>query len=232
MTEASNGASHYLVVGGPRLGALADPDVDGQPTAAADGDDVLDGNDDEDGVVFLTALEPGEPASIQVTGTDGAYLDAWIDWNGDGDWDDAGEQIATDYLLDGTAQTLIVTVPTVAEGAVLGDNLVMWGGEFGRTPKIQWEAPWNGGRGHYGPVFSSVVAGGGFQGGQVVGASDARGERVKDRPVYPWDTIGSMYELLGIDSNATLRHPQGKAVRLTLSSEDGVESGGRLTEIT
>ena len=45
--------------------------------------------------------------------------------------------------------------------------------------------PWNGGRGHYGKVFSRVVAGGGFKGGQVVGASDAKGEEVKDRPVYP-----------------------------------------------
>ena len=41
------------------------------------------------------------------------------------------------------------------------------------------------------------MAGGGFKGGRVVGASDAKGEQVKERPVYPCDLIGSMYELLG-----------------------------------
>jgi len=76
-----------------------------------------------------------------------------------------------------------------------------------------------------------VVAGGGFQGGRVVGASDARGEDVKQRPVYPCDLIGSMYELLGIDPDATLPHPQGLTVRATPSGADGVKIRGRLKEI-
>ena len=62
----------------------------------------------------------------------------------------------------------------LSERGLLDSTIVWWGGEFGRTPKVQWEAPWNGGRGHYGKVFSAVLAGGGFKGGQVVGASDAR----------------------------------------------------------
>ena len=119
----------------------------------------------------------------------------------------------------------------LSDHGLLDSTIVWWSGEFGRRPKIQWEAPWNGGRGHYGPVFSAVVAGGGFKGGQVVGASDAKGEQVKERPVYPWDLIGSMYELLGIDPEQTLRHPQGQLVRLTPSSAEGVEIGGRLNEI-
>ena len=98
-------------------------------------------------------------------------------------------------------------------------------------PKSQWEAPWNGGRNHWGKVFSAVVAGGGFKGGQVVGASDAKGEEVKDRPVYPCDLIGSMYELLGIDTAATLPHPLGLVARVTPAPEDKVPSGGRLKEI-
>ncbi|NQT17381.1 MAG: DUF1501 domain-containing protein, partial [Planctomycetes bacterium] len=96
---------------------------------------------------------------------------------------------------------------------------------------VQWEPPWNGGRAHYGQVFSSVVAGGGFQGGRVVGASDAKGEEVLDRPVYPWDLIGSIYELLGIDPEGTLPHPQGRTVRVTPSEADGLPTGGRLREI-
>ncbi|MBN2024666.1 MAG: DUF1501 domain-containing protein [Pirellulales bacterium] len=119
----------------------------------------------------------------------------------------------------------------LAGRGLLDSTIVWWSGEFGRTPRVQWEAPWNGGRGHYGNVFSAVVAGGGFVGGRVVGASDERGEEVKDRPVYPWDLIGSMYALLGIDPNATLPHPQGLAVRATPSADEGYESGGRLVEI-
>ena len=119
----------------------------------------------------------------------------------------------------------------LSERGLLDSTIVWWGGEFGRRPRIQWEPPWNGGRGHYGTVFSSVVAGGGFKGGRVVGASDARAEQVADRPVYPWDLIGSMYELLGIDPKARLPHPQGKVALATPSESDGYETGGRLTEI-
>jgi uncharacterized protein (DUF1501 family) len=112
------------------------------------------------------------------------------------------------------------------------DSTIVWcGGEFGRTPKVQWEAPWNGGRGHWGKVFSVLVAGGGFKGGHVVGASDEHGEEVKERPVYPVDLIGSMYELLGIDGNAKLPNPEGLDLRVLPTAADGVKSGGRLKEI-
>jgi len=63
----------------------------------------------------------------------------------------------------------------LSDRGLLESTIVWWSGEFGRTPKIQWEPPWSGGRGHYGPVFSAVLAGGGFKGGRVVGASDRRG---------------------------------------------------------
>jgi len=119
----------------------------------------------------------------------------------------------------------------LSDRGLLDSTIVWWGGEFGRTPKVQWEAPWNGGRGHYGKVFSAVVAGGGFKGGRVVGASDAKGEEVKERPVYPVDLIASMYELLGIDPDGKLTHPQGLTVRVTPSAADGVKMGGRLKEI-
>jgi hypothetical protein len=119
----------------------------------------------------------------------------------------------------------------LSDRGLLDSTIVWWSGEFGRTPKVLWEPPWNGGRGHYGHVFSAVVAGGGFRGGSVVGKSDEKGTEVVDRPVYPWDLIGSMYELLGIDPDSTLPHPQGMNVRLTQSVAEGVPSGGRLKEI-
>lgn len=119
----------------------------------------------------------------------------------------------------------------LAERGLLESTIVWWGGEFGRTPKVQWEPPWNGGRGHFGKVFSHVVAGGGFKGGHVVGSSTETGEEVKERPVYPVDLVGSIYDLLGIDGTAKLPHPQGLDVTVLPALDGTVKSGGRLTEI-
>jgi hypothetical protein len=119
----------------------------------------------------------------------------------------------------------------LAARGLLDTTIVWWSGEFGRTPRVQWEAPWNGGRNHFGRVFSVVLAGGGFQGGRVVGASDARGEEVRERPVYPADVIGTIYDLLGIDANATLPHPQGERVHVLPTDGHGMKPGGRLVEI-
>ncbi|MEI6561702.1 MAG: DUF1501 domain-containing protein [Verrucomicrobiota bacterium] len=114
---------------------------------------------------------------------------------------------------------------------LLESTMVWCGGEFGRTPKVDWSAPWNGGRGHWGKVFSSLIAGGGFQGGHVVGASDARGEELKERPVYPWDLLGSMYEQLGIDPDGAFPRVAEGAARITQPLTEGIKSGGRLREI-
>ena len=119
----------------------------------------------------------------------------------------------------------------LATHGLLDSTIVWWGGEFGRTPKVLNESPWNGGRNHYGKAFCHMVAGGGFKGGQVVGATDARGEEVKERPIYPWDLVGSIYELMGIDTAATLPHPLGLPARVTPGKEEKLESGGRLREI-
>lgn len=114
---------------------------------------------------------------------------------------------------------------------LLDSTIVWWGGEFSRTPKVQWEAPWNGGRNHHGKSLCHLVAGGGFKGGHVVGSTTATGEEVKERPIYPTDLIGSMYELLGIDGEAKLPHPQGLDVRVMPVKTEGLATGGRLTEI-
>lgn len=119
----------------------------------------------------------------------------------------------------------------LSDRGLLESTIVWWGGEFGRTPRVMYEPPWNGGRGHFGSVFSAVVAGGGFRGGQVLGASDARGEEVKERPVHPAEVLRSIYALLGIDPGARLPHPQGLDVRVSpTASEDG-KAGALLSEI-
>ena len=130
--------------------------------------------------------------------------------------------------LDAGMSTLL---QDLSDRGLLDSTIVWWGGEFGRTPKVDWGSPWNGGRHHFGACFTSVVAGGGFKGGHVLGASDATGEHVKERPVYPCDLIGSIYELLGIDPEGTLPHPQSLTVHLTPKADEGYKMGGRLKEL-
>lgn len=119
----------------------------------------------------------------------------------------------------------------LSDHGLLDSTIVWWGGEFGRTPRVQWDPPWNGGRNHYGKAFCHVVAGGGFKGGRVVGATNATGEEVKERPIYPLDLIGSIYELLGVDGGAKLPHPQGLDVHVLPGKADGLAMSSRLTEI-
>ena len=128
-------------------------------------------------------------------------------------------------------QGMATLLQDLSDRGLLDSTIVWWSGEFGRTPKVQWEAPWNGGRGHHGKVFSAVVAGGGFKGGQVIGASDAKGDEVQDRPVYPCDLIAGIYQQLGIAPEARLPHPTGEVARVVPTAADGVKSGGPLREI-
>jgi hypothetical protein len=128
-------------------------------------------------------------------------------------------------------QGLAMLLEDLQERGLLSTTLVWCCGEFGRSPKVDWQPPWNGGRNHHGNVFSVLVAGGGFKGGQVVGASDTNGEDVKDRPVYPVDLLGSIYALSGIDMNAKLPHPMGLEAHVLPAPGEGVKSAGLLTEI-
>jgi uncharacterized protein (DUF1501 family) len=126
---------------------------------------------------------------------------------------------------------LAMLLEDLAQRGLLDNTIVWCCGEFGRSPKVNWEAPWNGGRNHYGKVFTVLVAGGGFKGGHVVGSSDATGAEVKDRPVYPVDLVGTMYDLLGIDGTAQLPHPQNQVVKVLPGADEGFPTGGRLKEI-
>jgi len=96
---------------------------------------------------------------------------------------------------------------------------------------VATEAPWFGGRQHWGQAFSAVVAGGGFKGGALVGSTDARGENLRDRPVYPWDLAAGIYKLLGIDPQGKLPHPQGCVAYVTPLATGSLPSGGVLQEI-
>ena len=96
-TTAANDGARHRIVPGFHLGAEeTDAEPDGQPTPGADGDD-QHGLDDEQGVEWLTRIVPGEEAWVRVSVTDisgqGSVLDAWFDFDRNGNWDDPGEKI-------------------------------------------------------------------------------------------------------------------------------------------
>lgn len=148
-----------------------------------------------------------------------------INYNG---WDTHKTHFTTMNQKMPEFDSAVATLLEDLEQRGLLDSTIVWcSGEFGRTPRILWNEPWNGGRGHFADCFSGFVAGGGFVGGQVIGETNATAEEVVDRPVYPQDLIGSIYQQVGIDPDGTILNGEGKDVPLTLPSE----GKGRLTEI-
>jgi len=136
---ASIGASHII---DPRtyMGATVDMDPDGQPTAAADGDDTDADGDDEDGVTFDTPLIPGQMAQITVDASiAGAFISVWIDFDGDGSWD----PVATDYVVQSVMSVagdnvfpLIPVPPTAIPGTRAYVRV-----RFTTMPQIPYDGP-------------------------------------------------------------------------------------------
>ncbi|MDW8080057.1 MAG: DUF1501 domain-containing protein [Thermoguttaceae bacterium] len=149
-----------------------------------------------------------------------------------GGWDTHANHFATMRrqcpMLD---QGLAALIEDLHRRGLLNSTLVWCTGEFGRTPRVSWEPPWNGGRHHYGRVFTVLVAGGGLKGGRVVGATDDKGENVKDRPVYPVDLLGTFYLLAGIDAKAELPDPLGLGARVLDPEGEQMPSAGLLEEL-
>jgi uncharacterized repeat protein (TIGR01451 family) len=118
-TQGAGSASHRVdPVTALRLGVCVDTEPDGQPNPAAAGDDTTAGTsrvgncfDDEDGVTFTSVLAACQAAQATVVSTGGGLLDAWIDFNADGDFDDAGEQIFTNQALVNGSNPLSFNVP-------------------------------------------------------------------------------------------------------------------------
>lgn len=136
-----------------------------------------------------------------------------------------------DSMLPNLDKALSALIADLDQRGLLDSTIVLCGGEFGRTPKVLWEAPWNGGRAHFGKTFSYLVAGGGFQGGKVLGKTDRTGENVAERPVAPCDLIGTVYLLMGIDPYGTLPHVSEGNLPILPSLLDKKKSYGLLYEI-
>ena len=111
-TVGDGGAGHGLG-SGRFLGAAVDAESDGQPSAAASGDD-LGGSDDEDGVALPAQFVPCTTAVVGVTVSMNAFVNGWIDFNNYGDWSDSGEWVIADYLQTAGIRNDAVAVPCTA----------------------------------------------------------------------------------------------------------------------
>jgi len=110
--------------------------------------------------------------------------------------------------LDPAMSTLI---KDLSDRGLLEDTLVIWMGEFGRTPRI---SP-NEGRDHYPAAWSTALAGGGVRGGQVYGSTDAEGARVVDKPVAVPNYFATLAKLLGIDPAREMMSPVGRPIAVS-----------------
>jgi uncharacterized protein (DUF1501 family) len=101
-------------------------------------------------------------------------------------------------------------VADLAQRGLLDKTMVVWMGEFGRTPKINPNA----GRDHHGRANSVLLFGAGIPGGLVLGRTDANGDAPAERPVTPADLASVLYHKLGIDPETKYDAPDGRPIRL------------------
>jgi hypothetical protein len=99
----------------------------------------------------------------------------------------------------------------LAARGLLDETLVVWMGEFGRTPRINR----GGGRDHWGHVFSGALAGGGVRGGQVIGSSDRIGGQPRDGMVRPQDLAATVYHCLGYSGHTEVRDTLGRPLAIS-----------------
>jgi len=116
-TKLVNNGARHTVVAGVFMGNLIDAELDGQPNATATGDD-LAGLADEDGVVLISVLVPGETSTVRVTASVSGFLSAWLDYNADGSWATPGDQIFNNVPVNPGANILNFNVPfSAAQGS-------------------------------------------------------------------------------------------------------------------
>ncbi|HZV06582.1 MAG TPA: DUF1501 domain-containing protein [Gemmataceae bacterium] len=144
----------------------------------------------------------------------------------EGGWDTHGfggkpmYPILKKYLLPIANQSLPALLEDLDQRGLLDETLVVWVGEFGRTPRINKQA----GRDHWPQCYTALLAGGGVKRGHVHGASDKIGAYPVNDPVRPEDLSATMFHLLGIDPETEIRD----AVNRPLPISPGETIGGVL----
>ena len=137
-----------------------------------------------------------------------------VNWHDDGRnfWDTHGDnfnRLKRD-LMPPADQGFAALLDDLSERGLLDETLVVWAGEFGRTPRVI-----NGsGREHWPRCYSVAMAGGGIQGGQTYGASDRWAAYPARDPVSPDDLGATILHALGIDPAAEVTDPVGRPLRI------------------
>lgn len=139
----------------------------------------------------------------------------FVEVNQDG-WDTHDDNFTRTANNNSTIdQPMAQLVADLKQRGMLDRTLVIWMGEFGRTPRINPRA----GRDHYPRAFNVVLAGGGVRGGQVIGETDAGGVDVKNRPVTVSDLFRTIYKTLGIDADHENMSRIGRPIKLVDGGE-------------
>jgi uncharacterized protein (DUF1501 family) len=130
----------------------------------------------------------------------------------DGGWDTHTNNFKSlkDRLLPRLDQGLSALVEDLKQRGMLDDTLVVWFGDFGRTPKVNPSA----GRDHWASAGVALFSGGGLKMGQVVGQTNALGEYVTDSPVSPQDLAATIYTVLGVPLHTWYKTQDGRPVEL------------------
>ncbi len=149
-------------------------------------------------------------------GYDPEYGNLWDQHNAAGqNFPPVWEMAARPYHLAGVDRATAALIEDLEARGLLGRTLVLLLTEFGRTPKINRDA----GRDHWGFSGSIVFAGGGAKGGQVIGATDARGGYPTTPAYGPWDVAATVYAALGIDPGTHLADREGRPVAMLPEGE-------------
>jgi len=133
-----------------------------------------------------------------------------------GGWDTHGFDntrmfpIVKKYHFPRTEETLPTLLDDLNERGMLDDTLVLWMGEFGRTPKINENAS----RDHWPNCYTVLLAGGGVKRGFVYGKSDANGMYPDEHPVRPEDLAATLYYLMGIDPESEIRDKNNRPLAI------------------
>lgn len=126
-------------------------------------------------------------------------------------WDTHNDNAQRTTELGGQLdQPMAALITDLHQRGMLDDTLVVWMGEFGRTPRVNGRA----GRDHYPKAFNVALAGCGVRGGQVVGETNPSGAEVSDRPVTPKDLYQTLYTALGIDPSWENQSLIGRPIKL------------------
>jgi Protein of unknown function (DUF1501) len=138
-----------------------------------------------------------------------------------GGWDTHQDVFSRVTNLAGQVdQPLAYLLTDLKQRGLLDTTLVVWMGEFGRTPRVNPR----GGRDHYPKAFNVLLAGGGIQGGRAIGRTDAGGVTVEDRPVTVADLLRTFCKSLGIDPTIENIAPNGRPIKIV----DGGQPVGEL----